>query len=71
MQQLTRSTQYAVRPLHRPPIIYMRFFRCLRPHTTIPLPWRERGIQFPSTKASTLHEHMATRPHSGGTGWWG
>eukprot|EP00962_Isochrysis_galbana_P045775 scaffold18144_cov130-Isochrysis_galbana.AAC.12 len=34
---------------------------CLRPHTIIPLPWRERGIQFPSTKASTLHEHTATR----------
>eukprot|EP00962_Isochrysis_galbana_P002905 scaffold805_cov110-Isochrysis_galbana.AAC.3 len=39
----------------------MRFVRCWRPHTIIPLPWRERGIQFPSTKASTLHEHMATR----------
>eukprot|EP00962_Isochrysis_galbana_P000921 scaffold259_cov118-Isochrysis_galbana.AAC.8 len=34
---------------------------CLLPHTIIPLPWRERGIQFPSTKASTLHEHTATR----------
>eukprot|EP00962_Isochrysis_galbana_P027046 scaffold8459_cov121-Isochrysis_galbana.AAC.7 len=24
--------------------------RCLRPHTIIPLPWRERGIQFPQHK---------------------
>eukprot|EP00962_Isochrysis_galbana_P002535 scaffold680_cov138-Isochrysis_galbana.AAC.1 len=23
---------------------------CLRPHTRIPLPWRERGIQFPQHK---------------------
>eukprot|EP00962_Isochrysis_galbana_P011969 scaffold3372_cov107-Isochrysis_galbana.AAC.2 len=37
---------------------------CLRPHTIIPLPWRERGIQFPlSTKTSTLPipKHVAMR----------
>eukprot|EP00962_Isochrysis_galbana_P032680 scaffold10789_cov141-Isochrysis_galbana.AAC.1 len=35
---------------------------CLRPHTITPLPWRERGIQFPQHKNKhTLPKHVATR----------
>eukprot|EP00962_Isochrysis_galbana_P014730 scaffold4216_cov145-Isochrysis_galbana.AAC.1 len=38
---------------------------CLRPHTIIPLPWRERGIQFPQHKnkhtSQARGDYVATR----------
>eukprot|EP00962_Isochrysis_galbana_P014796 scaffold4238_cov105-Isochrysis_galbana.AAC.6 len=52
-------------------IIYMRFVRFLRPHTMIPLPWRETGIQFSQheskhTSQAQAHGDEARKAQGGG-----
>eukprot|EP00962_Isochrysis_galbana_P034740 scaffold11814_cov172-Isochrysis_galbana.AAC.1 len=39
---------------------------CLRPHTITPLPWRERGIQFPQPKNKHTSQARGDAPRTGG-----